>query len=53
MPAGQKSKRAQAREKKKSKVDQQADLLMEPTEYAKNRPRRDMPGPRIALGHTR
>lgn len=53
MPAGQKSKRAQVREKKRSVVEQQAALFMEPTEYAKNRPRRDMPGPRTALGHTR
>ena len=53
MPAGPKSKRVQVRAKKRSIVEQQADSFMEPTEYAKNRPRRDMPGPRTALGHTR
>ena len=34
-------------------MEQQADFFMEPTEYAKNRPRRDMPGPKTVLGHTR
>lgn len=53
MAAGQKSKRAQTQEKRRSRVEQEAALSMEPTEYAKNRPRRDMHGPRTALGHTR
>ena len=37
---------------RKPKAEQQARPAMEPTEYAKNRPRREVQGPRTALGQT-
>ena len=37
---------------RKPKAEPQAQPAVEPTEYAKNRPRREVQGPRTALGQT-
>lgn len=47
----QKSSRSRAREKR-SKPEQEAEQALEPTEYARNRPRREIQRPQAALGHT-
>lgn len=52
MEGSQKSKRAKASERRRLKAEQHIEVPVEATEYAKNRPRREIQGPRTALGHT-
>lgn len=41
-----------AHQKKRLRAEQQLEVVAEPTEYAKSRPRRERQEPRMALGHT-
>ena len=48
----QKGTASKAQRKKRLKAEQQLEVVAEPTEYAKSRPRRERQEPRMALGHT-
>ena len=52
MQDNQKGAASKAQRKKRLKAEQQLEVVTEPTEYAKSRPRRERQGSGLALGHT-